>query len=165
MTVLLGVSPGATRGDDGPDTVGWQVVFSDKFDGDKVGEHWKVVYGDWSIEDGALKGRLKKKDLASYDYREADIALKGTEIPGTVEVRYETWSPDEVGSEAKFLTEANDGGIIMAFLGIEHPAYKAKGTMALVFKEMGYRSVALRRTPNSLPRCVTRFASSARRTA
>jgi len=141
VAVLLGISPGATRGDDGPDTNGWKVVYSDKFDRDKVGERWKVVYGDWTIENGALKGRLRKEELGQYDFHEADIALQGTKIPATVEVRYETWSPDEVGSEAKFLTEADDGGIIMACLGVEHPAYKAKGTMAFVFKEIVYRSV------------------------
>jgi hypothetical protein len=141
LAALLGIFPGATRGDDAPDTDKWNVVFSDKFDREKVGERWKVVYGDWTIEDGALKGRLSKKDLAAYEYHEADIALKGTEIPATVEVRYETWSPDEVGSEAKFLTEASDAGIVMACLGVIHPAYRAKGTMAFVFKDTAYRCV------------------------
>ncbi len=147
VAVLLGFSPGTTRGDDGPGTDVWKVVYSDKFDRDKVGESWKVVHGDWTIENGALKGRLSKKDLGQLDYHDADIALKGTKIPSTVEVRYETWSPDEVGSEAKFLTEADDGGIIVACLGVEHPAYKSKGTMAFVFKEKGYRSVG--REPNA----------------
>ena len=105
------------------------------------------MYGDWTIEDGALKGRLSKKDLAEYEYHEADIALKGTEIPATVEVRYETWSPDLVGSETKFLTEAGDGGIVMACLGVTHPAFGAKGTMAFVFKDEAYRSVG--RSPNA----------------
>jgi hypothetical protein len=141
LAALLGILPGATRGDDVPDTDKWTVVISDKFEREKVGERWKVVFGNWTIEDGALKGRLSKKDLPGYEYHEADIALNGTEIPSTVEVRYETWSPDEVGSETKFLTEAGDGGIVMACLGVIHPAYGAKGTMAFVFKEKGYRSV------------------------
>ncbi len=147
VAVLLGFSPGTTRGDDGPDTDGWKVVYSDKIDRDKVGESWKVVHGDWTIENGALKGRLSKKDLGQFDYHDADIALKVTKIPATVEIRYETWSPDEVGSEAKFLTEADDGGIIVACLGVEHPAYKAKGTMVFVFMEKSYRSVG--REPNA----------------
>jgi len=141
VTVLPGFSPITTRGDDRPDTDNWKVVFSDKFDRDKVGERWKVVHGDWTIENGALKGRLSKKDLGQFDYHDADIALQGTKIPATVEVRYESWSPDEVGSEAKYLTAADDGGIIIACLGVEHPAYKAKGTMAFVFKEMAYQRV------------------------
>jgi len=152
VAVLLGISPDVTRGDDSPDTDGWKVVFADKFDRDKVGERWKVVYGDWTIENGALKGRLSKKELAGYDYHDADIALQGTEIPATVEIRYETWSPDEVGSEAKFLTAAGDGGIILACLGVEHPAYKAKGTMAFVFKEMAYQSVGKEPTAEFAPK-------------
>jgi hypothetical protein len=152
LAVLLGISPGAPRGDDAPDTDGWKVVLSDKFDRDKPGERWKVVHGDWTIEDGALKGRLTRKDLPQYEYREADIALKGTGIPATVEVRYETWSPDEVGSEAKFLTEAGDGGIILACLGVEHPAYRSKGTMALVFKDMVYRSLGIEPNAELAPR-------------
>src|SRR5262245_30096526 len=141
VALLLASSSGATRGDDGPDTGAWKVVFSDKFDRDKIGERWKVVHGDWTIEDGAIKGRFSKKDVGQFDYREADIALKGLEVPSVVEVRYETWSPDEVGSEAKLLTEADDGGIIVGCLGTEHPAYKAKGAMALVFKDMMYQQV------------------------
>jgi hypothetical protein len=138
--ILLTISPPVTRGDE-PDTSSWKIVFSDKFDGNKVGERWKVVHGDWSIEDGALKGRLSKKEQPGYDYHEADIALKGIETPTNVEVRYDTWSPNEVGSEAKFLTEANDGGIIMACLGVDHPAFNAKGAMAFVFKDMSYDMV------------------------
>ncbi len=138
VAVLLGISPSATRGEDGPDTKGWKIVFSDKFNRDKIGERWKVVDGDWTIEDGALKGQLTKKDFLQYDFHEADIALQGTAIPANVEVRYETWSPDEVGSEAKFLTKAGDGGIILTCLGVEHPAYKAKGMMLLVFSEGVY---------------------------
>jgi hypothetical protein len=137
---LLTISPRGTRGDE-PDTESWKIVFSDKFDGGKVGERWKTVHGDWSIEDGALKGRLTKKEQPGYDYHETDIALKGVEIPSNVEIRYDTWSPDEVGSEAKFLTQAGDGGIVLAFLGVDHPAFNAKGAMAFVFKDMSYEMV------------------------
>jgi hypothetical protein len=132
VAVLLGASPGATKKLDAPDTSTWKVVFADNFDRDKVGDRWKVAHGEWSVEDGALKGKLTKRDDVEYEYRDADIVLKETKIPTSVEIRYETWSPDALGSEAKFLTEAADRGIIMAFLGVEHPFYQEKGAMVFV---------------------------------
>jgi hypothetical protein len=132
VAVLLGVSYAATIDGDAPDTSKWKVVFSDKFDREKIGDGWKIAHGDWAIEDGTLKGILRKRDDVDYDYHDANIALKDTEIPTAVEVSYETWSPDEIGSEAKFLTEAADAGIIMGFLGVEHPFYKEKGAMVFV---------------------------------
>ena len=69
--------------------------------------------------------------------------MKETEIPTTVEVRYETWSPDEVSSEAKFLTEADDGGIVMAVLGVKHPGLQEKGAMVLVQQQENYHMVAV----------------------
>ncbi len=152
LAALLGLFPGAARAGDGPDTDAWKVVFSDKFDGTELGERWKTVFGHWTIEDGALKGLLRKKDLAGYDYHDADIALKGTEIPATVEIRYETWSPDAVGSEAKFLTQASDAGIVLACMGVAHPAYGSKGTFAFVFKNMSYRLVGMARGAQFAPK-------------
>jgi hypothetical protein len=132
VAVLMGISHGATKDGDAPDTSKWKLVFSDKFDRDKIGDRWKVGHGEWTVEDGVLKGKLGKRGDADSDYRDADIVLKETQIPTKVEVRYETWSPDEIGSEAKFLNESADGGIIMAFLGVTHPAYQEKGAMVLV---------------------------------
>ncbi len=36
---------------------GWQLVFSDAFDREELGEDWQVLSGDWRIEDGTLVGR------------------------------------------------------------------------------------------------------------
>jgi hypothetical protein len=128
----LGASYAATKDRDVPDTSNWKVIFSDKFDRDKIGDGWKTAHGEWVLENGALKGTLRKRNDVEYDYHDARIALKDTEIPTAVEISYETWSPDEIGSEAKFLTEAADEGIIMGFLGVEHPFYKEKGAMVFV---------------------------------
>jgi hypothetical protein len=132
VVVLLGASYAATKRGDAPDTTKWKVIFSDKFDRDKIGDGWKTAHGEWVVEDGVLKGTLRKRNDVQYEYHDADIALTEKEIPAVVEVSYETWSPDEIGSEAKFLTEAADAGIIMAFLGVEHPFYKEKGAMVFV---------------------------------
>ncbi len=132
VAVILGNSYAGTRDGDAPDTSKWKVIFSDKFDRDKIGDGWTTAHGEWTVEDGVLKGTLRKRDDVQYEYHDADIALKEKEFPAVVEVSYETWSPDEIGSEAKFLTEAADAGIIMAFLGIEHPFYKEKGAMVFV---------------------------------
>lgn len=132
LAAFIAVSRGDATVGESPDTTKWKVLFADKFDRDKVGDRWTVKHGDWTVEDGVLKGTLRKRDDVQYEYNDADIALKETEIPTTVEVSYETWSPDELGSEAKFLTEAADAGIIMGFLGVEHPFYKEKGAMVFV---------------------------------
>jgi hypothetical protein len=134
VAVLLGASSITTKDGDAPDTSKWKVVFSDKFDREKIGDGWQVAHGEWVVEDSALKGTLRKRDDVEYVYHDARIALKDTEIPSVVEVSYETWSPDLVGSEAKFLTETADTGIIMGFLGVEHPFYKEKGAMVFVQK-------------------------------
>lgn len=132
VAVFLGASYAITNDGDVPETSNWKVIFSDKFDRDKIGNDWKTAYGEWVIEDGALKGTLRKRDDVQYEYHDANIALNDKVIPAVVEVSYETWSPDEVGSEAKFLTQAADAGIIMGFLGVEHPFYKQKGAMVFV---------------------------------
>jgi hypothetical protein len=132
LAVLLGASYAATKAGDLPDTSNWKVIFSDKFDRDKIGDGWKTAHGEWVVEDGALKGTLRKRNDVEYEYHDANIALNDKVIPSVVEVSYETWSPDQVGSEAKFLTEAADAGIIMGFLGVEHPFYKEKGAMVFV---------------------------------
>ncbi|MFO0891757.1 MAG: hypothetical protein U0790_21780 [Isosphaeraceae bacterium] len=152
LAVLLGVLSGGVARADEPDTEGWKVVFSDRFEGDRLGDRWKATHGDWSIENGALKGLLRKKDLPNYDYHDADITLGGLKLASSVEVRYETWSPDEVGSEVKLLTEANDAGIIMAVLGVDHPAFQAKGAMAFFFKDMSYELVGRAATAVLTPR-------------
>jgi hypothetical protein len=135
---LLGVALGAADGDD-LDTDKWKVVFSDKFDRAKIGDRWKVAHGEWTIEDGALKGRLVKREDVAFEARYADIALSAPDLPTNVEVRYETWSPDELSSEAKFLSEADDRGIVMAFLGVEHPFLKAKGPMVFFQRVKGFQ--------------------------
>ena len=145
VAMLVGVSHGAATDSDAPDTSKWKVVFSDKFDRDKVGDRWKVAHGDWTVEDGVLKCTLRKRNDVQYEYHDADIALKDTEIPPIVEVSYDTWSPDEIGSEAKFLTEAADNGIVMAFLGVEHPFYKEKGAMVFV-QQTNFKRVAADKT-------------------
>ena len=150
VAMLMVVSHGAAADGDAPDTSKWKVVFSDKFDRDKVGDRWKVAHGDWTVENGALKGKLRKRDDVEYEYHDADIALEETEIPTSVGVSYDTWSADEIGSEAKFLTEAADAGIVMGFLGVEHPFYKEKGAMVFV-QQTNFNRVAADKTAELAP--------------
>ena len=94
VAVLLGASYTTTKDGDAPDTSKWKVIFSDKFDREQIGDGWKIAHGEWVVEDGVLKGTLRKRDDVEYDYHDARIALKDTAIPSVVEVSYETWSPD-----------------------------------------------------------------------
>ena len=150
---LLGLAPAAVTDGEASDSENWTVVYSDKFDRDKPGDRWQVAHGEWTIADGALKGQLRKHDNPGFEYHDADIVLKDVALPSTVEVRYETWSPDELGSEAKFLTEAGDAGIIVAFLGVEHPAYQTKGALLLTeTPEPSYRLVGKAPTAELTPK-------------
>ncbi len=149
------VAKGKLEGDsapqvrDAPETDKWKVVFSDKFDRDQVGDRWVVARGEWMVEDGALKGKLRTRQ---GQYRDADIALRETEIPTTVEVRYDTWSPDEVGSAAQFRSEADDGAVVMSFLGVEHTAYKEKGANVLVQQQRRFLRVGSDKEAELVPK-------------
>jgi len=35
---------------------GWKLAFSDDFDRNELGEHWVVVDGKWTVENGCLRG-------------------------------------------------------------------------------------------------------------
>jgi hypothetical protein len=59
-------------------------------------------------------------------------------------------APDEIGSETTFLTAAADAGIVMGFLGVEHPFYREKGAMVFV-QQTNFMRVASERTADLAP--------------
>ena len=39
-----------------PEDDGWELVFSDAFDRDELGDDWQVAAGEWELVDGAVRG-------------------------------------------------------------------------------------------------------------
>ncbi|HEV3165249.1 MAG TPA: hypothetical protein VGZ22_14580 [Isosphaeraceae bacterium] len=122
------------------DTEGWNVLVSDDFNRDELGKRWQPTIGGWSIEDGAIKGVLRRDQTVPYELNIADIGLQQQKLPATVEIRYESWSPDELGSEAKLLNSDGTRGLIAALYGAPHPAIKSKGAVVFL-QEMAGRFV------------------------
>jgi hypothetical protein len=119
------------------DTEAWSVLFSDDFDRAEPGPKWTPSGGLWSIESGALKGVLKAAENSQIPLSIADVGLQGTALPETVEIRYESWSPDAIGSEAKLLDGGATQGLILALYGTPHPALGA--TAAVIFLQSAGR--------------------------
>ena len=114
------------------DTAGWKVVFSDKFDRKEIGEGWKTITGDWTIDEGAIRGELKGPE--GSEFRGADIVLTKLVLPKSFELTYETWFPVELGSEVKVLSEDNDHGFFAIVMGTDGP-YLKKGTTVMHHKD------------------------------
>jgi len=117
------------------DTTGWVALWSDDFNRVDLGESWKPRIGQWSLEGGALKGVFARDRSVPFEFFTADVILQGRPLPETVEIRYESWSPDEIGSEAKLLNDDGTRGVIAALYGTPHPALQSKAAVLFVMTE------------------------------
>jgi hypothetical protein len=135
-SVRIAAAPGPAAPVKQPaDTKGWVELVADDFDREEIGKLWRPTRGAWSIEGGALKGVLAADPTMPAGSGLADVLLRGRDLPPVVEVSYESWSPDEVGSEAKLLDADASQGLIAALYGVPHPALASKG--AVVFLQAG----------------------------
>ena len=117
------------------DTTDWVTFWSDDFNRTEPGANWKAIVGQVSMADGALNGVFARDPSVPFAFYSADLAPEGRALPDTVEIRYECWSPADVGSEAKLLDGAGMRGLVMALYGTPHPALKSKA--AAVFAMTG----------------------------
>ena len=94
------------------DTQNWVEYFADDFSRSELGADWKPVLGEWSIENGTLKGILSGEVRGPVRLFAADVALQGRPIPESFEVTFDCWTEDELGSEIKLLNAEGTRGII-----------------------------------------------------
>lgn len=138
VRVGIGPTPTAAPPVKNPaDTSNWQPIFVDDFDRADTGAAWNVLIGQWSLENGTLKGVLTRDSSASGNFHQASIKLASVDLPESVEIAYDTWSPDEVGSEAKLLNDSGTRGVIAALYATPHPAINARCAALLVQKTAG----------------------------
>lgn len=102
-----------------PKTRDWPIRFADDFNGTNLGDRWSTKAGRWSVEDGALRGVLEPVD---GDIEQAAINLRGVELPRTVEIRFECWSPGPMVFEAKLVDEPKRLGLLALLVGDAHPS-------------------------------------------
>jgi hypothetical protein len=114
------------------DTTAWITLWSDNFNRAELGERWKPTISQWSVAGGTLKGVFARDRSVPFEFYTADVTLQGRPLPETVEIRYESWSPAEIGSEAKLLNDDGTRGIIAALYGTPHPALQAKAAVVFV---------------------------------
>jgi WD40 repeat protein/predicted Ser/Thr protein kinase len=84
----------------------WPVLYRDAFTGAEPGPAWKVETGQWSLQDGALRGSAPAKGRAVLD-------LRGVDLPDTVEVRYELWRTHVGSCECKLLDRDARRGVLV----------------------------------------------------
>lgn len=149
LSIVLAVSGCSVRVGTGPpptavppvknpaDTSNWEPLFIDDFDRADIGAAWTVLIGQWSVENGTLKGVLTSDSSALDNFHQAAIQLASVNLPESVEIAYETCSPDEVGSEGKLLNESGTRGVIAALYSTPHPAINARCATLLVQKTAG----------------------------
>lgn len=138
VRVGVGPTPTAVRPVKNPaDTSNWQPIFVDDFDRADTGASWNVNIGQWSVENGALKGMLTRDSSGTGNFHQASIQLASVKLPESVEIAYDTWSPDEIGSEGKLLNESGTRGVVAALYATPHPAIGERSSTLLVQKTAG----------------------------
>ncbi len=130
---------------DYPKTDGWDVVLSDDFERQDLGDRWDVVCGDWSIEKGAAKGAMhvSRRDRHPFDW--ATLVPKGLYLPSQAEVRCEVWSPDAINVELKLHESSSllaTEGLLGILSGSAKQRYESdRGSTLLIEASNAYRNV------------------------
>src|SRR5207237_480224 len=110
-----------------PKTDDWPVIFTDDFNRAQPGENWEPVTGNWSIEQGTLRGEMHPAPEVPTGVNHADICLRSPRLPATVELRFDCWSPDAVIAGGTVQNDAHtqvQGGMLM---GTSNPSLSAGG--------------------------------------
>lgn len=82
--VMTGALFQANAADDGD----WELIFTDTFDREELGENWEVVGGSWKIDDGALVGSGTLISSRGFPGRDPDRTLPGTTPPGFIRLEF-----------------------------------------------------------------------------
>ena len=68
---------------------GWKLAWADPFDRDDLGDAWKVVQGQWKLEDGALVGQGTLLSTRGFPGRQRHRTLPGESPPGFHRLEFE----------------------------------------------------------------------------
>jgi WD40 repeat protein len=107
----------------------WPVLYRDAFDRAQVGPAWKLETGQWSIQQGALRGEVTHQGRAAID-------LRSVELPETVDVRYEVWTPHAINSECMLLERPGERGLIAGV--VQGPVQSSRSEVTFLVEANGY---------------------------
>lgn len=79
--------PATVQGGDA-EAAGWELIFTDTFDREALGEHWEVLDGAWKIADGALVGSGTLVSARGFPGPDPHRTLPGTPPPGFIRLEY-----------------------------------------------------------------------------
>jgi WD40 repeat protein len=89
----------------------WSVLFADDFERQELGDNWKVVNGNWTIENGVARGVLGRE--TGYSGFAATIAARSA-LPENVEVSYDLRSDAQMSFETKLVGRSGGPPWLMA---------------------------------------------------
>jgi len=105
------------------DEAGWELVFSDEFDRNNLGDGWTVLEGNWTVEDGALRGSGTLVSSRGFPGGNA-VGYLRMEFEAVTDVR----SIDFLGKGATAGTRISDlSSILHGKLGEEAPDFLESG--------------------------------------
>jgi WD40 repeat protein len=101
-----------------PRTDPWLLVFADDFSRPDLGEGWTPRSGRWSIQSGALRGVLQHVASGNEKSVVARIGLRKRDLPDTLELRFDCWTPDELNGRAWLADRRYDRGFGVSLINV-----------------------------------------------
>ncbi|MEO1998726.1 MAG: nuclear transport factor 2 family protein, partial [Planctomycetaceae bacterium] len=76
----------------------WPVIFEDRFEREELGDDWQTVQGKWQVANGSARGTLLQNTSITGLF-EAQIKATRLELPSTVDISYDVWTPDKIACQ------------------------------------------------------------------
>jgi WD40 repeat protein/tRNA A-37 threonylcarbamoyl transferase component Bud32 len=94
-----------------PNTDEWKTIFADDFQSEaETRQRWEVVLGSWEAHDGAARARQTLMEVPELGLRfHTSVASPQVQLPNTVEVRFEAWTPNATTFECFFQNDQSAG--------------------------------------------------------
>lgn len=98
-------------------------LFTDDFERKSLGKQWTTPYGDWTIVDGALKGKLV--EVPSVPGYISAAAAPKTILPSYSEIEYDTWSETPMIFQTTFADTSSQNAVSALYIGLPVPFVNA----------------------------------------
>src|SRR5262249_19006490 len=120
-----------------PRTDDWPVNFRDDFNRAQPGERWEVLSGQWTIEQGALRGELQQAPEFPAGVHSAILRLREPRLPATVELRFDCWPPDPLLPSGALANDEQTHAQSGVLMGSPNPALANGGQGTGIFLQSG----------------------------